>query len=137
MAQLLGQAQARGLVSDQEVAPAEFAKIEPERRRAVLAQSTVESIAAYQLQMRRNKRDEGARDQAASPDADEVLGATVPGAAKVEQVIHLQDFPQTTEDLRALVNLGFEKLNAVYIIEEIFNREIEDEADHEPENAPQ
>ena len=34
--------------------------------------------------------------------------------------------------MKALIKFGFQKLNGVYVIEEIFNREIEDEADEAP-----
>ena len=44
-------------------------------------------------------------------------------------IIYLSDFPRTVEDVRALVKHGFKKLNCVNIIEELFNREIEDEND--------
>ena len=47
----------------------------------------------------------------------------------IEQVIYLQDFPQTKEDMQALIDIGFNRLNSLNTIEEIWNREIEDETD--------
>jgi hypothetical protein len=44
-------------------------------------------------------------------------------------MIYLQDFPRTLEDAQELIALGFDKLNCLNIVEEIFNREIEDETD--------
>lgn len=48
---------------------------------------------------------------------------------KVDQYLYLQDFPKDADDLKALISIGFKKLNCLNIIEEIFNREIEDEND--------
>lgn len=31
--------------------------------------------------------------------------------------------------MRALINLGFDQIDGVYVIEEVFNRDIEDEGD--------
>lgn len=52
-----------------------------------------------------------------------------PKAYQFEQVLHLQDFPQTVDDVKALVALGFTQLNGVFLVEEAFNRDIEDEED--------
>lgn len=48
--QLLAQAISRGLMTDAEAA--ELSTMDPERRREILAQSTVESVTAYQLPLR-------------------------------------------------------------------------------------
>ena len=48
---------------------------------------------------------------------------------KFDQIIYLQDFPKTVEDMQALLDVDFFKLNGINLIEEIFNREIEDEND--------
>lgn len=47
----------------------------------------------------------------------------------VDQIIYLQDFPRTANEVRALINLGFDQIDGVYVIEEVFNRDIEDEGD--------
>ena len=53
----------------------------------------------------------------------------------VDQVIYLQDFPKTAADVRALLDLNFTQIDGVYIIEEIFNRDIEDEGDTQESQA--
>jgi len=52
----LAQAQARGLLTEQEVA--EPSEIDPEKKRRALAQSTMESVTAFQLQLRQKKKAE-------------------------------------------------------------------------------
>ena len=56
MNQLLAQAQARGLLNEQEVA--ELSEVDPEKKRRALAQSTLESVTAFQLQLRQKKKAE-------------------------------------------------------------------------------
>lgn len=41
----------------------------------------------------------------------------------------MADFPQSVEDLQAMIDLGFKSVNGAFLIEELFNREIEDEED--------
>lgn len=137
----------RGLMTDAEAQ--EINKMEPERRRDILAQSTVESVTAYQLPLRQKRRDrlssakpsdKGAKSaaggtidsQPADAGAEEADGAA---EAKVDQVIYLKDFPQTALDVKALVKFGFESLHAAYLIEENFVRDIDGD-EEEKEDQP-
>lgn len=47
----------------------------------------------------------------------------------VDQVLLLQDFPQSGEDVKALIKQGLSRIHAAFLIEEAFNRDIEDEDD--------
>ena len=47
-------------------------------------------------------------------------------------MILLKDFPKTVEDVHALVRHGMDRLHSVFLIEEIFNREL-DNSDEEDE----
>jgi hypothetical protein len=83
----------------------------------------MESVTAFQLHLRRDK-------------AAELRPATGEGSIKsalpddkLEQIIYLQDFPKTKEDVKALIDVGFNRINGLNIVEEIWNREIEDETD--------
>lgn len=71
---------------------------------------------------------ENVTSQQIAPE-DEGNAPKTPPAQATDQFIYLQDFPQTLEDFEALVSIGFTKLNGVNLIEELFNREIEDEND--------
>jgi len=51
------------------------------------------------------------------------------GLDSLEMIVYLQDFPKNREDMQALIDIGFYKLNSLNTIEEIWNREIEDETD--------
>ena len=64
-----------------------------------------------------------------SPKSGIDLQAQDEPAVSVDQVILLQDFPQTGEDLKALIKQGFSRVHAAFLIEEAFNRDIEDEDD--------
>jgi len=48
---------------------------------------------------------------------------------KLDQILLLQDFPKTAEDAKCLFDIGFTRLNGAFLIEEAFNRDIEDEND--------
>lgn len=48
---------------------------------------------------------------------------------KFEQVLLLQDFPKTSLDVEAMIKHGLKSVNGAFLIEEIFNREMEDEDD--------
>lgn len=124
---MLGQAQARGLITEPEIA--EFPKWSDDKKRPILAQATKESVTAFQLQLMRQRKDQDASAAATpAPDGDVNLG-TPALKQKIDQYVYLQDFPQTLEDFEALVEIGFTKLSSVNIIEELFNREVEDELD--------
>jgi len=45
----------------------------------------------------------------------------------------LKDFPKSVEDMQALVDLGFEKLNLINLIEENFLRDIDNNDAEEAE----
>ena len=98
-----------------------------------MSQATVESVTAYQLALRRAKKERNEKEKAAaelgSKNNSIDAGSGEHDPFKVEQIIYLQDFPRTFEDVKELVKFGFTKLNCVNIIEELFNREIEDETD--------
>ena len=66
-----------------------------------------------------------------TPADDVVTGARTPSSPKVklDQILLLQDFPKTAEDAKCLLDLGFTRLNGCFLIEEAFNRDIEDEND--------
>jgi|TARA_B110001450_G_scaffold241942_1_gene251802 hypothetical protein len=97
----------------------------------------VESVTAFQLGLRKIRRDEEAAEaekKKAAAEADEPNSApfTPNAEVKLDQLIYLQDFPKTAEDVKALIKFGFQKLNGVYVIEEIYNREQEDETEEVP-----
>ena len=41
----------------------------------------------------------------------------------------MEDFPRSYEDFKSLIKGGFHSINGAYIVEEVFNRDIEDESD--------
>jgi len=41
----------------------------------------------------------------------------------------LADFPSTPEDVEELLNQGYDKFHGAFLIEETFNRDIDDEED--------
>jgi hypothetical protein len=45
----------------------------------------------------------------------------------------LKDFPKSVEDMQALIDLGFEKLNLINLIEENFIRDIDNNDAEEAE----
>ena len=96
-----------------------------------MAQATKESVTAFQIGLRRLKRESIASKQSLTTPAEggDVSKPGTPQQAQVEQFVFLQDFPRTFEDFEALVSVGFTKLNCVNLIEEVFNREIDDEND--------
>jgi hypothetical protein len=53
----------------------------------------------------------------------------------VDQVLLLQDFPQSGEDVKALIKQGFSRIHAAFLIEEAFNRDIEDEDDDDTKQS--
>ena len=56
MTQLLGMAQTRSLITDEEAK--DFSnKVEPSRQTDILAQATAESVTAYQLEQRRLRKE--------------------------------------------------------------------------------
>ena len=83
--------------------------------------------------MRRAKKDKNEKEKIAaemgSKAASIEAGSIEHDPFKVEQIILLLDFPKTIDDAQKLVEFGFKKLNCLNIIEELFNREIEDETD--------
>lgn len=122
--QLIGLAMARGQLTEADLA--DFHTSDPARRRRILAQATKETVTAMQLTLMRQKRDANA---AAATSSKEDLTEKEAPPREIEQYIYLKDFPQTLEDFEELVKLGFTKLNAVNLIEETWNREIEDDLD--------
>ncbi len=48
---------------------------------------------------------------------------------KYDQVLLLSDFPQTPEDVQALLDIGYDKLHGAFLVEETYNRDIDDEED--------
>ena len=140
MNQLLAQAMSRGLLTEDEMG--ETGKIDPNKKRNALAQATIESVTAFQLKMRQKRRDENEAAAAAGTSApakpktptSQKSGADLPvaqdePAVEVDQVLLLQDFPQSSEDVKALIKQGFARIHAAFLIEEAFNRDIEDEED--------
>jgi hypothetical protein len=51
-------------------------------------------------------------------------------------VLFLKDFPKTAEDVQELMDFEFKQLNGVFLIEEQFNREIEDDEDDDTDGQP-
>lgn len=75
-------------------------------------------------------------DKTAESVLEKAPGTPEEQGAKLDQTILLHDFPKTLEDVQELVELNCCKLNAIYLIEELFNRDIEDEDDNlDPEQA--
>jgi len=48
---------------------------------------------------------------------------------KFDQIILLHDFPSTPEDVQALLDIGYDKIHGAFIVEETYNRDIDDEED--------
>ena len=106
MGQLLAQAQSRELITAEEAAEPD--SIDPEKRVQILAQATVESVTAFQLPLRRKKKEEigdGTLSKGGDDDANSSLKS--PESA-CDQVIMLKDFPQNSQELKAMVDLGFD-----------------------------
>ena len=129
LGQLLAQAQANNSISSDEAA--DFSKVDEQKKVQVLAQATVESVTALQLDARRKKKDTQASEQeeeekkekAAEGDEDAEVVAPPTPMPKTEMIVMLLDFPKTQTDVEALQKFGFNKLNATFVIEEIFSRE--------------
>lgn len=65
-------------------------------------------------------------------DVDKVKAAEQDApASQVDQVIMLKDFPNCLADAEALVSHGLSKLHGVYLIEELFMRDIDDDQEDE------
>ena len=130
MNQLLTQAQSRSLLTEAE--SLEIKTMDPVKRRKILAQATVESVTAFQLQLRQKRKEENDTKQAeaaaeaakglatpASAQLDSVEGDPLPAPTwKFDQVLFLKDFPKTAEDVQELMALEFKQLNGVFLIEE-------------------
>lgn len=127
--QLVGLALARGLMTEADLP--EFHASEPARRRQILARATKETVTALQLPLMRQKRDANAAatNAATNTDSKEELGSKEAEPQVTEQYIYLKDFPQTPEDFEELIKVGFTRMDAVNLIEETWNREIEDDHD--------
>ena len=50
-------------------------------------------------------------------------------------MIYLRDFPKTSLDMKALIQHGFSQMHGAYLIEEIYNREMETEDTEAEEEA--
>lgn len=66
---------------------------------------------------------------------DDAVVAQDEPAVEVDQVLLLQDFPQSGEDVKALIKQGFSRIHAAFLIEEAFNRDIEDEDDDDTKQS--
>ena len=98
MGQLIGQAQSKGLIADAE----ELKTMDAAKKRQILAQATIESVTAIQIQARRKKKEKLAAKEAEAQAQDEkVEGEDVD--MELEQLVYLADFPQTLEDVHALI----------------------------------
>lgn len=128
MAQLLGQAAARGTITAEEAE--DFATVDEPRRSEVLAQATVESVAAIQLERRRKKADEQAANKVTDTEGKDLEG-TVP---EVEMAVMLRDFPKSADEVAALMKADFD-LNGVFLIEELFGRDIDNSDEEDEINA--
>ena len=108
----------------------EFSKMDPVKQREILAQSAVESVTAYQLPLRQKKRDQA---QSSIQQSEGEKGKPFSEAkddstpSQVEQVILLKDFPQTAQDVEAMIKFGFSRLQGVFLIEEVFSRDADDD----------
>ena len=131
MNQLLTQAQSRGLLTEAE--SLEIKTMDPAKRRNILAQATVESVTAFQLQLRQKRKEENDAKQAeaaaeaakglATPaslalNSEEGVTPVPPPAWKFDQLLYLKDFPKTAEDVSELMSLNFKQLNGIFLIEE-------------------
>lgn len=138
MNQLLTQAQSRSLLTEAEAS--EIKTMDATKRRQILAQATVESVTAFQLELRKKRKEENdARDAEAAATA--AKGLATPTSAKpmsvkaesveeaetqaqptpswkFDQLLYLKDFPKTAEDVQELMSLEFKQLNGVFLIEE-------------------
>ena len=146
---------------------ADPSKLDEDKWRNIQAQATVESIVAIQQPLRQKKKDK--IDSAAAstsvvaqmqPDGKKGGSKDGKGSAtpiqtaedaanaekkegeeqeKVELVIYLKNFPQTAQDLEAMLKYGLDRFHGVFMIEEIFNREFdsdEEETDAKLSQVP-
>ena len=136
--QLLGQAAARGLITADE--QADPSSIEEPRRSEVLAQATMESVVALQLDARRKKAGEATakgEESVKSPPGTPAGGApigTPAGATPLDMAVLLKDFPKNAAEVDALLKVGGE-LNGVFLIEEVFGRDIDNSDEEDEINA--
>ena len=78
-----------------------------------------------------------ATPQSAAPDSQEDAPSKPSTPVySFDQLLYLQDFPKTALDVQALMDLQFDKLHGVFLIEEAFSREIEDEEDDDTDGKP-
>lgn len=78
---------------------------------------------------RKKKETEAAAQEEEKKEAEKTAEGEEPAAAptimpKTEMIVLLQDFPKTPAELQALQSQGFNKLNATFVIEEVFSREM-------------
>lgn len=104
--------------------------MDAEKKRNVFAQCTVESVTAFQLSLRQKKRDQNMTSIPSDVDKVKAAEQDAP-ASQVDQVIMLKDFPNCLADAEALVSHGLSKLHGVYLIEELFMRDIDDDQEDE------